>query len=311
MGDSLDFVAGCFGGAAGVLVGHPFDTAKVRLALQSSKNQIYKGTFDCLKSTIQKESVAGLYKGVTSPLYSLAAINAIVFGVQGNVLRRMENPNSLKSHFIAGASAGFLQCGICGPMELAKIRLQSQGEGMRKGTRGVYSGTVDCLRKIYQVEGIKGIGQGMNATIMREVPAFGCYFLTYEWLCRKLIKEGEYECSTPSLLLAGGLAGCSAWIISYPVDVIKTRIQKDGTLHKRKFTYKYSGYSDCIRQSVAADGYRVFGQGLNATLIRAFPTNAATFTVVAWCLRITRPNENREERKATLERASMIAQLEG
>ena len=44
------------------------------------------------------------------------------------------------------------------------------------------------------------------------------------------------ECSTPSLLLAGGLAGCAAWIISYPVDVIKTRIQKDGTLHKRKNT---------------------------------------------------------------------------
>ena len=46
-----------------------------------------------------------------------------------------------------------------------------------------------------------------------------------------------------------------------------------------KFIYKYSGYSDCIQQSVAADGYRVFGQGLNATLLRAFPTNAATFTV--------------------------------
>ena len=47
-----------------------------------------------------------LHTGVTSPLYSLAAINAIVFGVQGNVLRRMENPDSLTSHFVAGASAG-------------------------------------------------------------------------------------------------------------------------------------------------------------------------------------------------------------
>lgn len=26
---ALDFAAGCFGGAAGVLVGHPFDTVKV------------------------------------------------------------------------------------------------------------------------------------------------------------------------------------------------------------------------------------------------------------------------------------------
>lgn len=28
-GMALDFVAGCIGGAAGVLVGHPFDTVKV------------------------------------------------------------------------------------------------------------------------------------------------------------------------------------------------------------------------------------------------------------------------------------------
>ena len=56
---------------------------------------------------------------------------------------------------------GFLQCGICGPMELAKIRLQSQGEGMRKGTRGLYTGTVDCLRKIYHVEGLNGVCKGI------------------------------------------------------------------------------------------------------------------------------------------------------
>ena len=38
----------------------------MRLALQSSKNQLYKGTFDCLKSTIQKESISGLYKGMSA-----------------------------------------------------------------------------------------------------------------------------------------------------------------------------------------------------------------------------------------------------
>ena len=47
-----------------------------------------------------------IFVGVSSPLYSLAAINAVVFGVQGNVIRRMEHPNALSSHFIAGAAAG-------------------------------------------------------------------------------------------------------------------------------------------------------------------------------------------------------------
>lgn len=47
----------------------------------------------------------GLMKGITSPLYGLAAINAIVFGVQGNVQRYLQS-DSLRTHFIAGAVAG-------------------------------------------------------------------------------------------------------------------------------------------------------------------------------------------------------------
>jgi len=55
---------------------------------------------------VQKEGVRGLYKGVSSPLLSLAFINAIVFGVEGGVLRRMENPHDLGSVFVAGSIAG-------------------------------------------------------------------------------------------------------------------------------------------------------------------------------------------------------------
>lgn len=33
---ALDFAAGCVGGAAGVLVGHPFDTVKVGASVPSS-----------------------------------------------------------------------------------------------------------------------------------------------------------------------------------------------------------------------------------------------------------------------------------
>ena len=57
--------------------------------------------------------------------------------------------------------SGFVQCGICGPMELAKIKLQAQGEGKKAGTRGTYSGTVACLQKIYKYEGFRGLCRGM------------------------------------------------------------------------------------------------------------------------------------------------------
>nr|ACO12439.1 Mitochondrial carnitine/acylcarnitine carrier protein CACL [Lepeophtheirus salmonis] len=48
-------------GAAGVLVGFPLDTVKVKIQTQCSVNPIYTGTFQCLNSMIKTE-------GVSSPI---------------------------------------------------------------------------------------------------------------------------------------------------------------------------------------------------------------------------------------------------
>ena len=50
-----------------------------------------------------------MYRGISSPLAGVAAINAICFGVYGNVNRRLKDPDSLKSITIAGMASGFVQ----------------------------------------------------------------------------------------------------------------------------------------------------------------------------------------------------------
>ena len=44
--------------------------------------------------------------------------------------------------------AGMAQTWLCSPMELVKIRMQSQGEGEKQGSQRVYSSAFDCLKKI-------------------------------------------------------------------------------------------------------------------------------------------------------------------
>jgi solute carrier family 25 (mitochondrial carnitine/acylcarnitine transporter), member 20/29 len=61
-----DFLAGTFSGVAQVLVGHPFNTLKVRLQTSSR----YKGGMDCFKTTMKEEGFRGLYKGIGPPLVS-------------------------------------------------------------------------------------------------------------------------------------------------------------------------------------------------------------------------------------------------
>ena len=50
-----------------------------------------------------------MYRGMSGPLASVAAINAIGFGVYGNVSRRLQNPDVVQSAAIAGCASGFVQ----------------------------------------------------------------------------------------------------------------------------------------------------------------------------------------------------------
>lgn len=267
---AADFIAGCIGGCAGIAVGHPFDTVKVQLQTQDALNPKYKGTLHCFRSLLVKEGIRGLYKGMSSPLLGVAAINAIVFGVYGNTQRYCSDPNSLVSHCLAGSVAGLVQTGICSPMELIKTRVQVAGNNMKP---------MDCLRDIYNTEGVRGVFRGLNITAAREVPSFATYFVTYEYLTRS---DDNTRTSTVTMLLAGGIAGCASWAIVYPVDVIKSRLQVDGM----NGVPKYKNALDCCRKGIASEGLGFLTRGLTPTLMRAFPTNAACFTAVTWCMRL-------------------------
>ena len=210
--------------------------------------------------------------------------------------RRLSNPDSLSSHFIGGATAGCVQSFICSPMELAKTRMQIQGQGESrkdyKCTKHLYEGPIDCLRKVYHNEGVPGVFRGLWLTILRETPSYGSYFVTFEYLCKRLTPEEaggeEGEASTLVMMLAGGMAGIAAWIVTYPFDVLKSRIQADGI----SGTKQYSGIMDCLVKSYRAEGLMVLTRGLSSTLLRAFPVNAATLTVVTHFLRFTRSENN-------------------
>ena len=57
-------LSGTAGGIGITLVGHPFDTLKVRLQTQPVDKPIYRGLTDCFVKTMKWEGIGGLYRGV-------------------------------------------------------------------------------------------------------------------------------------------------------------------------------------------------------------------------------------------------------
>jgi solute carrier family 25 carnitine/acylcarnitine transporter 20/29 len=164
---------------------------------------------------------------------------------------------------------------LSAPIEHVRIRLQTQPHGAAR----LYSGPVDCIRKLSAHEGVlSGLYRGTAVTLLREAQAYGVWFLTYEYLMNADAKRNNIDrkhISTPKVAFYGGLAGEMLWLSSYPFDVIKSKMQTDGFGEKMK----YKNMRDCFVQTWRAEGARAFWKGLGPTLLRAMPVSAGTFAV--------------------------------
>eukprot|EP00127_Corallochytrium_limacisporum_P005622 Clim_evm1s210 gene=Clim_evmTU1s210 len=271
-----DFVAGTAAGMVQVLVGHPLDTIKVRLQTQGHP-QKFSGPMDCAVQTVRKEGFFALYKGMSSPLVGIAAVNALLFGFYGRAKTALgETPTnnlSLEKIMMSGAVAGVGNSILASPVELIKCRLQIQTEALNPK----YTGPIDCVKYIVKVEGPAGIMKGFIATCLRELPAYAFFYGGFEFAKRSWAKLNGQDPMKPfdlplwQTMLSGSVGGVGYWISSYPFDSIKSRIQTipEGT--------KMS-IPECARSLFAEGGINAFYKGLSPTLMRAVPAAAVTLT---------------------------------
>lgn len=274
-----NFVAGGFGGTCLVFAGHPLDTIKVRLQTQAytpdGKPSLYKGTFDCAKKIVKNESFFGLYKGMATPIVGVTPMYAICFFSfsMGKKLQQKSEDHifTLKELFLAGALAGLSTTVILAPGERVKCLLQVQNANP-SSSGPKYKGAVDCFKQLYRQGGLRNVYVGTVATACRDVPSSGVYFMTYEYFQRILMPEGgtRQDLSPLRTLFAGGMAGVVNWMVAIPPDVLKSRQQTaaPGT---------YSGFTDVLKKTLAADGIKGLYKGASPVMIRAFPANAACF----------------------------------
>lgn len=114
-----------------------------------------------------------------------------------------------------------------GPVELVRIRLQTQPAKNR-----LYTGPIDCIKKLYSRGGIRALYRGMGPTVGREGHGMGyacdlkktdrrMYFLTYESLIHTNTSKGMKREDIPpwKLCLYGALSGEAMWLASYPIGM--------------------------------------------------------------------------------------------
>ncbi|KAI4377972.1 hypothetical protein MLD38_015521 [Melastoma candidum] len=285
MGDAVkDLLSGTAGGAAQLICGHPFDTIKVKLQSQPrpcpGHSPKYAGPMDALRKTLTAEGPGGLYKGMGAPLATVAALNAVLFTVRGQMEAQLRTgpgiPLTIGQQVVCGAGAGFAISFLACPNELIKCRLQAHSTlvGDGAGTMAVkYVGPVDVAKHVLREGGAAGLFKGLIPTLAREVTGNAAMFGVYEAL--KQYMAGGQDTSSlgqGTLMMAGGLAGASSWALIYPTDVIKSVIQVEDFKNPN-----YSGLVDAFRKILASEGVKGLYKGFGPAIARSVVANAACF----------------------------------
>ncbi|WFD32582.1 Mitochondrial Translation Optimization [Malassezia sp. CBS 17886] len=267
-----DLAAGSLAGAAQVVVGQPLDTIKTRAQIAPPGQ--FSGPVDIFVSTVKHEGVAGLFKGITSPLLGISAQNALLF-TAFSLAKRAVSPTpdlSIAQVASAGALAGGVNSVLSSPVELFKIRMQAQYGSSTDKT------LLQVARAVWTEHGFRhGVMRGFWITVLREMPAYAGFYGAFEASRRALrAKICPDSASTPTwiLFVSGSVGGISNWLACYPIDVAKSRVQM-GTAPLGP------GLGYIPREFVAvyrAAGMAGFFRGLAPTLLRAIPAAGATFT---------------------------------
>lgn len=283
-----ELIAGATAGSAGIFVGHPLDTLKVRMQMLPSTSST------SVSALFFNSRYGSVWKGVFPPVMMAGVLNAQIFFTYGrstvmmnSLLDIREGEPSLLRDGVCGLFTGLVSALIMTPTEHVKTRLQTQHESnvtLSKGGSGksevFYRNGLHATQDIYQKAGIKGLYRGFVATALRQGPAFAVYFTTYNALKERASKHYDQNKSLITSILAGGFAGSLSWAVTYPVDLIKSRIQAMPLDSKMNCSMITVG-----RQFVQENGWRALFRGFGLTVIRAFPVNGVIFTTYEFTLK--------------------------
>eukprot|EP00946_MAST-07B_sp_MAST-7B-sp1_P002569 g2569.t1 len=127
--------------------------------------------------------------------------------------------------FVYAASAAAAAVLFTNPVDVAKTRLQLQGEGTN-GKR-LYRGPVHCILQTLRVEGVSGAQRGLSTAITREAVLNFFRIGMFEPVLRLYHPQLDDGVPAPlHLKIAAGITtGSTAALVSNPLDLMKTRMQ--------------------------------------------------------------------------------------
>ena len=200
------------------------------------------GPIGTAQRIIQREGFLALYKGLTAVYTGIVPKMAIRFVSfeqykewlavgrdQAGYSPQQVSPTMIT--FTAGLMSGLTEAVmIVTPAEVCKIRMQSQHHSMMDPVQKQhrkYTNVLQTAVVITREEGLSALYKGVVPTMLRQGCNQAVNFTAYNWMKKKVMDyQGTTELQSWQSLMIGGVSGGMGPLVNNPLDVVKTRMQK-------------------------------------------------------------------------------------
>ncbi|CDH53071.1 mitochondrial substrate carrier family protein [Lichtheimia corymbifera JMRC:FSU:9682] len=287
-------LAGGFAGACSRTCTAPFDRLKVYLITNQNSSVSLR---QAITRIYQQGGWRGFFVGNGLNVMKIIPESAIKFYSYETCKRLVattfgyDDKDSIPTtaRFMAGGTAGMCAQFSIYPVETLKTRVMSlQREGKVTNSRQ-HSIILDTIKSMYTKGGIRAFWPGLTLGLIGVFPYQALDLGIYETLKLTYLTYMEEKTGgtnrQPSVLVlwaCGMISGSIGATSVYPLNVIRTRLQAQGTPAHPVY---YNSPWHAVQMTYKVGGIREFYRGLGPTLLKVVPAISISYVTYEWSKR--------------------------
>ncbi|KAG7452261.1 mitochondrial carrier [Guyanagaster necrorhizus] len=173
--------------------------------------------------------------------------------------------------FVCGGIAACIAVTISNPAEVAKTRLQLQGELAKSGEKKVYNSALDVFSKTWKNEGVRGMQRGLGPAYTYQILLNGSrlgFYEPFRHAINDFIGREPTEQIPFTSVIAGATSGAVGASLGNPLFLIKARMQAYSPALPVGAQHYYKNSFDALSTIYRQEKLRGLVRGIDAAILR-------------------------------------------